>query len=176
MCFIGKTRNYQENQEELIDSQRTVFIRSHCKPTEPTTSGDLPASIKVQSVKQVEAKTETYRLSEGQEIIQGSAWTSTFQARSGEEIPRNCVRVDRGVRNKIMEVIFKALLEAGDVVTKTTEEGRTWNAGGSIALPEAAAMIDAHLLQQLKCECGGLQTLLKNSKHIFKSKCFNLYV
>lgn len=33
---------------------------------------------------------------------------------------------------------------------------------------EAAQLFDKHTLVQLKHECGGLQTLLRNHYHIFK--------
>ena len=41
---------------------------------------------------------------------------------------------------------------------------------GSIALGEVAAMFSHDTLGHLKKECGGLQTLLKSSHHIFRGK------
>ena len=47
--------------------------------------------------------------------------------------------------------------------SKNTE----WNSGGKYHLSELSTVLDSNLLQELKSECGGLQTLLRNHNHIF---------
>ena len=41
---------------------------------------------------------------------------------------------------------------------------------GSVPLPDLAKLMLKEELEQLKSECGGLQTLLKNTNHIFKGE------
>lgn len=41
---------------------------------------------------------------------------------------------------------------------------------GSLSLAEVAAELNSEMLQQLKRECGGLQTLLRNSHQVFEGK------
>lgn len=41
---------------------------------------------------------------------------------------------------------------------------------GSLSLAEVAAELNSETLQQLKRECGGLQTLLRNSHQVFEGK------
>nr|XP_045619104.1 uncharacterized protein LOC123770980 isoform X3 [Procambarus clarkii] len=43
----------------------------------------------------------------------------------------------------------------------------TWDRGGSMTLGDIAKRMEPNQLSALKNECGGLQTLLKNHKHIF---------
>ncbi|XP_078598056.1 putative tRNA (uracil-O(2)-)-methyltransferase isoform X2 [Branchiostoma floridae x Branchiostoma japonicum] len=55
--------------------------------------------------------------------------------------------------------------------TVGAEEGRTdnraWNKGGCLQMSEVVSMFDQETLQKLKCECGGLKTLLKNKNQVF---------
>lgn len=44
----------------------------------------------------------------------------------------------------------------------------SFNTTGSLSVGEVAALLGSHTLQQLKKECGGLQTLLKNSYQVFR--------
>ena len=41
---------------------------------------------------------------------------------------------------------------------------------GSLHLSELVSLFDASILSKLKLQFGGLQTLLKNNRHIFKGK------
>ena len=45
---------------------------------------------------------------------------------------------------------------------------KSWNAGGKLPLGEIPkSVLNLDLLKELKSECGGLQTLLRNHNHIF---------
>merc|ERR1719495_1352604 len=44
---------------------------------------------------------------------------------------------------------------------------KLWDGGGSITLGDLARRLGSAQLAALKKECGGLQTLLRNHKHIF---------
>ncbi|XP_078681926.1 putative tRNA (uracil-O(2)-)-methyltransferase [Branchiostoma floridae x Branchiostoma belcheri] len=56
---------------------------------------------------------------------------------------------------------------AGNTESATSAGNRTWNKGGSLQMSEVVAMFDKETLQKLKCECGGLKTLLKNKNQVF---------
>lgn len=45
---------------------------------------------------------------------------------------------------------------------------QAWNRGGSLSLAEVAGELDREMLRRLKRECGGLQTLLRNSPQVFQ--------
>ena len=47
---------------------------------------------------------------------------------------------------------------------------------GKLSIQEAISLIDKDHLHELKSQCGGLQTLLKNHGHIFEGFCpFTLF-
>ena len=45
---------------------------------------------------------------------------------------------------------------------------------GRLSVQEISLLVDRQHLQQLKSQCGGLQTLLKNHSHIFEGMCICL--
>lgn len=47
---------------------------------------------------------------------------------------------------------------------------------GSLSLAEVAAELNPETLQRLKCECGGLQTLLRNSHQVFEGKIYEVTI
>lgn len=93
------------------------------------------------------------------------AWSDGFAARSDVEPVRNCSKIDRGVQDEIVKMVFDHLL-----VKRRRLEGMVipWNAGGEASLRELAELINSDRLRKLKNECGGLQTLLKNNHQIFQ--------
>ncbi|XP_032806296.2 putative tRNA (uracil-O(2)-)-methyltransferase isoform X1 [Petromyzon marinus] len=97
-------------------------------------------------------------------------WLGEFRPREREERVRNCVRLPLGLVERVVETVAKALLASTEERVNdggTQESSPHWNRGGSIPLEGAAKLIDGETLQQLKCECGGLKTLLKNSHQVF---------
>lgn len=48
--------------------------------------------------------------------------------------------------------------------------GETLSSTGSLSLAEVAGELDRETLQKLKRECGGLQTLLRNSSQVFQGE------
>ncbi|KAA0190777.1 hypothetical protein HAZT_HAZT000452, partial [Hyalella azteca] len=83
-----------------------------------------------------------------------------FVARPKEQRVRNCTQLARGVKEDLVQCVVRLLLGDGD-------KKEEWWAGGSIELRDAAASLTAEQLRQMKQECGGLKTLLKNHRHIF---------
>lgn len=91
--------------------------------------------------------------------------------------PKNCSHVDFEVKALIINTVFENLLLKESEIkekyesTKISSKGvswKDWKNGGCIHLNELANLFDSSTLKELKSQCGGLQTLLKNNRHIFK--------
>lgn len=94
-------------------------------------------------------------------------WSASFRPRSPTERTRNCTQLDRGLVLDIVNMVAAHLLHAGRKIPLERQPGATWNAGGQIEIGEVVKLIPREMLQQLRNECGGLQTLLKNHSNIF---------
>jgi tRNASer (uridine44-2'-O)-methyltransferase len=88
----------------------------------------------------------------------------TFVPREKVQAVRNCTKTDRNLTEKIVKVIFEALLEE----ERTCNEYGDWNCGKELLVADAVKLISQDDLKKLKSECGGLQTLLKNKHQIFE--------
>ncbi|KAF4527908.1 hypothetical protein B566_EDAN011299 [Ephemera danica] len=84
-----------------------------------------------------------------------------FSPRSNVEPVRNCTKLASGVTEQVLKSIVDRLLRG---FMKDTE---SWWAGNELPLSEAAALLPQALRTEMKKECGGLQTLLRNHHSIF---------
>ena len=57
------------------------------------------------------------------------SWLDSFSARSDTEVPRNCSKVDRDVKDMIIKQVTDSLLSTTNVIQ--LEDGRSWNKGGN---------------------------------------------
>uniref|UniRef100_A0A0K8SGC5 tRNA (uracil-O(2)-)-methyltransferase n=1 Tax=Lygus hesperus TaxID=30085 RepID=A0A0K8SGC5_LYGHE len=89
-------------------------------------------------------------------------WLTDFKARDNVERVRNCTQLDQNFVTRLLLNISNLLL-----VEKSGCES-SWNCGNPTDIPTLAKHIDKEDLQQLKNECGGLQTFLRNHHFIFK--------
>lgn len=88
-----------------------------------------------------------------------------FKTRSSVEKVRNCTQIDKSVREKIVREVVNCLLANESYIIRN--DGTKWNKGGSIPLNELSKLLKEEL-SHLKNECGGLQTLLRNYRYVFK--------
>jgi tRNASer (uridine44-2'-O)-methyltransferase len=95
----------------------------------------------------------------------GDAWSENFKPREGVEKVRNCTQIEKSVISEIVRLVFDQLIVKRRIMP---EFHPTWNCGGAATLSELVRAIPGDLLKQLKAECGGLQTLLKNNHQIFE--------
>ena len=95
-------------------------------------------------------------------------WTSSFKPRDIDEKVRNCTKIDKNLQLKILDIVISLLFRKTRKINIDNELNKTWNAGCDIEIHEVAAAIDSVMLKELKNECGGLQTLLRNNGDIFK--------
>jgi len=119
--------------------------------------GDVRIYEDVESFKAQNEKLQTF--------IDNSISCSEFKPRDKIQIIRNCTLVDRKLKESIVERIFNRLIS---LEPSFVDRYANWNCGGKLTMPEAVEMIAADELQQLKQECGGLQTLLKNKHQVFE--------
>ncbi|KAL0130855.1 hypothetical protein PUN28_002455 [Cardiocondyla obscurior] len=94
-------------------------------------------------------------------------WSASFKPRDSTERTRNCTQLDKKLILEIVNLVVAHLLRTGRRIPLQRRPGETWNAGGQISICEVAKLIAPTMLHQLRNECGGLQTLLKNHSHIF---------
>jgi len=96
-------------------------------------------------------------------------WVQDVRIREKEEKVCNCTRLHRGFIEEVIKLVTEHLLNKWQPILISTIEGeqRLWNAGGKLLLKKLASLIPREKLKQLKNECGGLQTLLKNNGHVF---------
>lgn len=88
----------------------------------------------------------------------------TIVMRSPIEPVRNCTQLNRSLVNRIVEFVVARIL-----AKNCGDSSGTWNRGGSISLSELCReIVPPDDLKLLKNECGGLQTLLRNHRYIFK--------
>lgn len=97
-------------------------------------------------------------------------WVSEFTPRSKTEVTRNCVTVKKETKDHVIKTVFEQLLHCDNCEMKVGHDGRSWKKGGKLPIGEVAALFDREMLQELKSECGGLQTLLRNSSHVYQGK------
>nr|XP_057924818.1 probable tRNA (uracil-O(2)-)-methyltransferase [Doryrhamphus excisus] len=106
------------------------------------------------------------RVSEVESDPVSSSWGSGFQPREKVEVVRNCATLSHDFVDDVVLRVADALLAL------TVADGQSfsseWNTGGSLSLGEVASLLRQGTLQQLKKECGGLQTLLKNNHQVFQ--------
>ncbi len=79
---------------------------------------------------------------------------------------RNCTKLPVGLRQAVADKVFAELLEKGD--SKRPRMERIWNAGGEMTLAEVSKLFEREVLQELKAQHGGLQTLLRNHHQAFE--------
>ncbi|XP_069668963.1 probable tRNA (uracil-O(2)-)-methyltransferase [Periplaneta americana] len=148
ICFVGGERNYPVEEATKIDIIIKEFINS-----------------------KTDQKTEEMdeRHLSGVENNIKSDWLQHYKIRENEEKVRNCTRLDRGLIEELVILIAKHLLSKWQPKSIDSLDGteRMWNAGGIMSLEELASIIPKQKRMELKNECGGLQTLLKNNSQVF---------
>ncbi|KAF7284790.1 hypothetical protein GWI33_021549 [Rhynchophorus ferrugineus] len=81
---------------------------------------------------------------------------------------RNCTQLDRSLITSIIKLCVEKLLSGTNYIIANNYS--QWNKGIAVHLSELVKVIPDQKLKQLKKECGGFQTLLKNHRYIFELK------
>ncbi|KAL1494253.1 hypothetical protein ABEB36_009877 [Hypothenemus hampei] len=88
-----------------------------------------------------------------------------FTPRNDVEKVRNCTKLNKNIVSNIVKICVSKLLSHEDFMKKYN--GELWNKGGSFKIADLVCEIPKEYLSQLKQECGGLQTLLRNHRYLF---------
>ncbi|XP_041525429.1 probable tRNA (uracil-O(2)-)-methyltransferase isoform X1 [Microtus oregoni] len=182
VCLIGKSRTYLPSSEVWMDEQRTRYLHSRqghsqCPPDE----GHMPSAPQTaahdagpqDSHRTCDAGAECMPdalAAEGGVAPATGLWMPGFCPREKAERVRNCAALPRDFIDQVVLQVANLLLDGKNLTTGSSEDGslKTWNEGGSLSLAEVAAELSPETLQQLKRECGGLQTLLRNNHQVFE--------
>lgn len=111
--------------------------------------------------KELETKLISYIASRSNDVLEKG-----IKIRPEVERVRNCTQLNRELINRLVKQIVMLLLKNDNCVTK--DNGEKWNAGRSMRLKDLPQHLSTDDLQQLKKECGGLKTLIKNHRYIFQ--------
>ncbi|KAM5159467.1 putative tRNA (uracil-O(2)-)-methyltransferase isoform 1-T1 [Callospermophilus lateralis] len=179
VCLIGKSRTYPPSEEVWMDEQRTRYIRSR-----QGCPRGLPGGESSPAAPQVAADGGAHRAlgAEAKDVSEACAaahgagtpavelWLPGFHPREKAEPVRNCASLPRDFIDQVVLQVANLLLGGKKLHTGSSQEGvlKTWNGGESLSLMEVARELDRETLQRLKRECGGLQTLLRNSHQVFE--------
>ncbi|XP_074517922.1 putative tRNA (uracil-O(2)-)-methyltransferase [Halichoeres trimaculatus] len=154
VCLVGKSRNYEQPDEDEVEQRRARYVQSR----QATPGVTFQVSHTQSDGDCCLGNGENGRTPE-------SSWGAGFQPRDRVEAVRNCAALPR-------DFVDSVVLQVANVLLGMTEEddGREcdWNRGGSLAVSEVAGLLEQETLQLLKKECGGLQTLLKNNHQVFR--------
>ncbi|KAF6207306.1 hypothetical protein GE061_018547 [Apolygus lucorum] len=87
-------------------------------------------------------------------------WLTGFKTRDIVERVKNCTQLEQSFVSRLLEKISNLLL--------MKDTGSPWNSGNPTDISALAKLLDKEDLKQLKNECGGLQTFLRNHRFIFQ--------
>ncbi|TRZ00906.1 hypothetical protein DNTS_001089 [Danionella cerebrum] len=155
VCLIGKTRRYKQNEEALVEEQRSNYIRGR--------EGLFSSSRTCTSAEKLDQDGSVFHNCEQNPSSAAKDWVNGFHPREKTESVRNCVSLPRDL---VEAVVFKVAMTL--LNTENSQCDDTWNKGGSMMIGDVASLLDQPTLQALKNECGGLQTLLRNNHQVFR--------
>ncbi|CAC5399348.1 TRM44 [Mytilus coruscus] len=146
VCFIGQDRTYPKEEESLIDDKRSIYIRTRSSSNQ---------SSKSEADDQPSAKY--------QKLDNGQKWSKEFEPRDqSKEKSRNCQKIDKDIKNLIINTVFKKVLDYDKSEVRHLSDGRRWHKGGSIPLGEVVKLFDKDVLKQLKSELSGGHVQLRD--------------
>nr|XP_011743253.1 probable tRNA (uracil-O(2)-)-methyltransferase isoform X5 [Macaca nemestrina] len=183
VCLIGKSRTYPPSREASVDEKRTQYIKSRrgC-PGSPPGRELCPSPLRVAAGSaghcdghqalgaRVGCVAGAWAAERGAGPQVEGAWLPGFHPREKAERVRNCAALPRGFIDQVVLQVANLLLGGKQLNTGSSRNGslKTWNRGESLSLAEVASELDTETLRRLKRECGGLQTLLRNSHQVFR--------
>lgn len=166
VCLIGKSRTYPPAGEASMDVQRTRYIhrRRGCPGSPPAPPAPAAAAS---SADHPDGGPDGH----GAPDVQAEGlWLPGFRPREKTERVRNCATLPRHFVDQVVLQVADLLLGGKQLNPRSSPGGRlkAWNRGESLSLSDVAGKLDRETLQRLKRECGGLQTLLRNSHQVFE--------
>ncbi|XP_052802397.1 probable tRNA (uracil-O(2)-)-methyltransferase [Mya arenaria] len=156
ICFVGSSRAYEQANEKSVDEMRKLFLLSRQNSQENSNHNGKDSKI-------CDPSSESSK-----------QWINDFNPRSKVETTRNCVTISEQIKSRVVQTVFAALLACEGGLVKLGQDGHQWRLGGRLTVSDVVELFERGLLQELKSECGGLQTLLRNHSHIFQASGGNV--
>lgn len=106
-----------------------------------------------------------------QQLHPNTTTLEEIKLREKTENVRNCTQIDKTIIDELVQKIFFLLLRGVPTdftVSKDDNTTEIWLSGGLLTLADIAKHLDKTDLKQIKSECGGLKTLLRNKHEIFE--------
>ncbi|CAH0556018.1 unnamed protein product [Brassicogethes aeneus] len=97
-----------------------------------------------------------------------------FTARIESSKARNCTQLDKQLLDRIINICISNILSEENFIVK--DDGEKWNKGTNTDFQKLSTIIPIEDKKQLKNECGGLQTLLRNHRYLFEMKKNKIYL
>ncbi|XP_053959162.1 probable tRNA (uracil-O(2)-)-methyltransferase [Anastrepha ludens] len=95
--------------------------------------------------------------------------SSEVKLRDRHEAVRNCTQIDKNIIDSLVLKIFHRLLSDPDKKTFVDNgNGNKWRTGIRLRMCEIVQNLDSGDLRNIKAECGGIKTLLRNKHEIFE--------
>ncbi|XP_076363101.1 putative tRNA (uracil-O(2)-)-methyltransferase isoform X2 [Tachypleus tridentatus] len=182
ICLICTSRNYKVSEEAVVDKRRSEYIKKYSRLLHVRnlslvkTMGEEKNSI-MSHKSFCEHNEYTVNTEDRNPEVccksTSAVWLHDFQPREKAEQVRNCTHLDKHFLDETVSVIAQTLLNCGEdylsYVGSDGKEGK-WKLGGKMELSVLVKTLSNNTLKQLKNQCGGLQTLLRNNQHIFSVK------
>jgi tRNASer (uridine44-2'-O)-methyltransferase len=178
-CFVGKSRTYSATEEKAANEQRTNYIKLRCRNspscgTDNTTksspthddSGNVELDEHIEEREKEKSCYDSITIKNSTDVTLNDSWISGFKPRDAVEMHRNAGRLSRMMKDHVVITTFRKLLESKRCPIDLPDK-RVWNKGDTIHLTEISALLDRETLYEMKKECGGLQTVLKNCPDVF---------
>eukprot|EP00794_Sanderia_malayensis_P014324 gene14324-15813_t len=173
VCEIGEACGFviEQDIQRIPSTKRRCHIgrkRTYSAANQPDIDAKVERFLNTRGCSLVAANIEFKGASEAPPVEQ-------FEPREAKEKVRNCTQIDKNVRDDIIQTVANELLGSGKKLgahagCKTSMDlpCSEWNCGGLVPLESLASLIGAENLGKLKCQCGGLQTLIRNYGYIFR--------
>ena len=182
-CGKTKQSSVEEEISRLLDNARYKEqneLRNDCKTTakmrEGQESTNLESLIAVPSYHHDSTQTNQSQPSSchhhGSTKPDQPHLPRQFVPRSNTEPVRNCTKLGKGLLDQIVNKVATELLsrpaEKQETIENERETNKHWRKGGFMELSEVSQLFHQNILRQLRCEAGGIKTVLRNSHQIFK--------
>lgn len=155
LCLVCNERNYLDSAQ-LLKHDGAGGDENTFAPmmTKADGDGDVDGQQQQQQQKQQQLLSEEGIKLKRKSIVDGRLqMRSNLRLRERQEAVRNCTRIDQKVKEAIIERLAFRLIHAN------RQDGLTFG--------EAIHLLDDEMRSNLKKQCGGLQTFVRNHRHIF---------
>lgn len=156
ICLVCKPLPRDPDSVAQFCEDRTNFVKQY------TTANCIPKRVCFGDLDQ-----------EHREETEADSLAISFEPRSKVEEVRNCTQLNKKFLETVVDRIASHLLQVEPQLPVPEDLPRmdaAWCRGGTVCLGSLVQLLSEAELQTLKNQCGGLQTLLKNHRHVFLVK------